>query len=394
MKTEPLTLLCLSHLPWDHVWQRPQQLMSRFTSHCRVIYVDPPVAAPGNGRPFLWEQRSEAGVQIFRPVFAGNPLEAGDTTYWEQWLALLPETLALAGANTILWVFSPRADVLVEAARQRVKLAVYDCMDDLASFADGTEDMREKEDRLMSNVDLVTTGGYSMYLARKDRHPRVHAFPSGVEIEHYQTVRDPMLNEHEALAHIPHPRLGYFGVLDERIDWNLIETVSTHRTDWHWTLVGPTLKVDPAKLPTAPNIHYLGRQQYADLPAFLKGFDIATMPFALNRATKFISPTKTLEYLAGGKPVISTSVPDVVAFYDEIVHIADGAAAWLVTVEHMLRLPDEERRARAERAQAVLAENTWDSVAARIWALIEERLREPALAAGSRSQTPVASWQG
>jgi glycosyltransferase involved in cell wall biosynthesis len=322
----------------------------------------------------LWEQQRDAGVQIFRPVFAANLLDKPGTDYWEQWLKLLPATLDLAGPNTILWVFSPHADLLVEAARDRVKVVVYDCMDDLASFADGTEDMREKEDRLLSSADVVTTGGHSMYLARKDRHPRVHAFPSGVEIEHYRSVRDPDLREHPALAQIPHPRLGYFGVLDERIDWQLIETVALERPAWHWTLVGPTAKVDPGTLPTAPNIHYLGKQQYADLPAFLKGFDIATMPFALNRSTKFISPTKTLEYLAGGKPVISSSVPDVVAFYDKIVHLADGPAAWIATISRMLSLPESERRERAERAQAVLAKSTWDNIAARMWALVEEQV--------------------
>ena len=190
------------------------------------------------------------------------------------------------------------------------------------------------------------------------------------------------------MAHIPRPRLGYFGVLDERIDWPLIAELAYQQPNWHWVLVGPTAKVHPAEIPGGPNIHYLGQQQYADLPAFLKGFDIATMPFALNEATRFISPTKTLEYLAGGKPVISTSVPDVVAFYKEIVYLADGPAAWLQTVEQVLNTKVEQWQARWARAEAILQESSWDSIAGRMWALIADRLAQRTVNSGAqRSDT-------
>ncbi len=178
-------------------------------------------------------------------------------------------------------------------------------------------------------------------------------------------------------------------MLDERIDWDLIAAVARERPQWHWTLVGPFAKVTPEELPHAPNIHYLGQQEYADLPAFLKGFDIATMPFALNEATKFISPTKTPEYLAGGKPVISTSVPDVVASYSEIVEIADGADAWLKTIEQMLAWTDEQRQERLARANPLLEQSSWDSVVERMWELMQERLE--AKAAPSRQKSVVSS---
>ena len=255
-----------------------------------------------------------------------------------------------------------------------VRLAVYDCMDDLASFRDGNEAMREREAHLLQLADLLFTGGYSMYEARKELHPRAYCFPSGVDVDHYRKTQDPATREPASLAHIPRPRLGYFGVLDERIDWPLIAELAFQRPKWHWVLVGPTAKVHPAEIPGGPNIHYLGQQQYADLPAFLKGFDIATMPFALNEATRFISPTKTLEYLAGGKPVISTSVPDVVAFYKDIVHIADGPGAWLQAVDQVLNAKVEQWQARWARAEIMLQESSWDSIAERMWALIEDRL--------------------
>lgn len=369
-----LTLLNLGHLKWSHVWQRPQQLMSRFAERCRVIYVDPPELSDSARAAHLREQPDAAGVRLLCPVFPTALLDTPDNSYQELWLSLLPRVLAEAGPNTILWVSSPLADYLVHAAEGQVKLIVYDCMDDLASFRDGTAEMRTREAHLLEHADLVFTGGFSMYEARKDRHPQIHCFPSGVDAEHYRQVHDPNTQPPASIAHVPRPRLGYFGVLDERIDWPLIAEIAERRPAWHWLLVGPTAKVEPEALPAGPNIHYLGQQQYRDLPGFLKGFDIATMPFALSEATRFISPTKTLEYLAGGKPVISSSVPDVVAFYKEIVAIADGVDAWLETIEQLLAITPEKHQARLERARPALEKSSWDSIVARMWEFMDKQL--------------------
>lgn len=370
MAREAPTLLCLSHLNWDHVWQRPQQLMTRLARHRAVIFVDPPDVRADVAEPHLREMGVDQGVRWVRPYF---PVQGSDWPdgYWQRWRDLLPAALALAGPAPIMWVLSPLADTLVQQARPELSLAVYDCMDDLASFKDGTEAMRRHEAHLFGLVDLVFTGGRSMYEARKDKHPRVHCFPSGVDIEHYRQSLDPALPEDPALAAIPRPRLGYFGVLDERIDWPLIAEVAARRPAWHWALVGPTAKVDPAELPKAPNIHYLGKQPAARLPALLKGFDIATMPFALNEATRFISPTKTLEYLAGGKPVLSTPVPDVVASYSELVTITGGVDAWIAAATDLLAGPPAVE-ARLEQARPALEASTWDSIAERMEALMED----------------------
>ncbi len=374
MDNQPLTLLCLSHLQWDHVWQRPQQLMSRFVQHCDVIYADPPEIVVGEQQPYLQERQGAAGVRVLRPIFPATSLDMPGHIYKELWRGLLPGLLDLAGPNTILWVFSPLAHYLVAAARSHVVLAVYDCMDDLASFKDGTPEMRAQEAHLMTQADLVFTGGRSMYEARKDRHPQVYCFPSGVDLNHYCPARSGTLNEPAKIAEIPHPRIGYFGVLDERIDWSMIATIAEQRPEWHWVLIGPTAKVDPAELPTGPNIHYLGQQPYADLPAYLQSFDLAVMPFALNEATKFISPTKTLEYLAGGKHVLSTSVPDVVATYRNIVTIADGIPAWITAIEQILAAPPAELQARLERAQPLLEQGSWDGIAEQMWARMMKQL--------------------
>lgn len=370
---EPLALLCLAHLAWDHVWQRPQQLMTRHTRRYQVWYVDPPQLSDAVAAPELRDLGVSHGVRVMRPLFPSQQA-AQPAGYWAAWHALLPDLVAQAGRDTVMWAFSPYADQLVERAKPQIRLAVYDCMDDLASFKDGSPELRVREARLLELADLVFTGGRSMYEARKDRHPRVHCFPSGVDLDHYQQVHEATLPVAPALAAIPRPRLGYFGVLDERIDWDLIATVAFRRPHWHWALVGPTAKIDPADLPRAANIHYLGQQAYADLPAFLKGFDIATMPFALNEATRYISPTKTLEYLAGGKWVLSSSVPDVAGFYHEIAAIADGADAWITAVENILQAGQAELQARLARAQPALEASTWDAIAARMADLIDAQL--------------------
>jgi glycosyltransferase involved in cell wall biosynthesis len=374
MPNSQMTLLCLAHLDWDHVWQRPQQIMTRLTKRYDVWYVDPPHISDAIAAPELRELSIDQGVRVLRPFFPAQQVAQPDG-YWEAWYSLLPELLRRVGSEALMWVFSPYADGLVERAKPSIQLAVYDCMDDLASFKGGSPEMRLRESNLLGLVDLVFTGGHSMYEARKELHPRVYCFPSGVDIAHYQQVQSEHTPIAAACASIPHPQLGYFGVLDERIDWELIAAVAARRPNWHWVLVGPTAKVDPSELPKAANIHYLGKQPYAELPSFLKSFDIATMPFALNEATTFISPTKTLEYLAGGKPVISSSVADVVAFYSEIVAIADGADAWISAVEALLAASPAERRVRNERAQPLLAANTWDAIAARMADLVDEQLR-------------------
>jgi glycosyltransferase involved in cell wall biosynthesis len=347
--------------------------MSRFADYCRVIVVDPPEVSAAISKPQMLELPDHGAVRLLRPMFPKHLLVEHQATQEELWLHLLPDVLALAGTNTVLWVSSPLADYLVDAALPHILFPVYDCMDDLASFKDGTAAMRVQEEHLLRLVELVLTGGRSMYEARKHRHPHVHCFPSGVDVAHYRQVRDADLPQPEELQSLAHPRLGYFGVLDERIDWSLIAEVALRRPDWQWVLVGPTAKVEPSELPIAPNIHYCGQQAYADLPAYLASFDIATLPFALNDATRFISPTKTLEYLAGGKSVISTSVPDVVATYSHIATLADGADRWIAAVEHLLAEPAAAHEQRLQRARALLEAGSWDGIAEQMMALIMSR---------------------
>ena len=189
--------------------------------------------------------------------------------------------------------------------------AVYDCMDELSAFKGAHSQLPSLEKKLFRHVDLVFTGGQSLYEAKRDQHPAVHAFPSSIDALHFGKARN-VVTDPEDQAHIPHPRLGFFGVIDERFDVDLLDQIALRRPDWHFVMIGPVVKIDPATLPGHANIHYLGGKKYSELPDYLAGWDIALLLFARNESTRFISPTKTPEYLAAGKPVISTSIRDVV----------------------------------------------------------------------------------
>lgn len=369
------TLICLSHLRWDHVWQRPHHLMARLSQHVPIIFVEEPWLGEWEHiQQPCWEERPGLDrVRVVRPLIPMACLNTPGNSYEDVFLRLFQQLLPQAGSRPIVWEYSPMMEYLT-AAVPDPSLVVYDCMDELANFRGAPVDIRDREARLMKMAALVFTGGRSMYEARKDLHPNVHWFSSGVDTAHYQQALLPTTAEPSDVAQLPHPRLGYFGVLDERLDWDLVAQVATARPDWQWIFVGPTAKIDPADLPQAANLHFLGQRSYNDLPAYLKSFDVATMPFAHNEATRFISPTKTLEYMAGHAPIVSTSVPDVVRFYRERVHLADDATSFVAAVETALRETPAERASRAQAEDALLADQSWDSIATRMWALIEEQV--------------------
>jgi len=241
---------------------------------------------------------------------------------------------------------------------------VYDAMDDLASFDFAPPAMREREAALLERADCVFAGGRTLYERRRGYGAKVHAHPSGVEIERFAAGVGP----HPLVAMLTGPVLAYVGVIDERLDYALIEALADAFPNGAVVLAGPVIKVDPARLPQRTNVHYTGRLPYAALPSLLAGVDVALMPFAINRATASISPTKTLEYFAARRPVVSTPVADVVAAYGEIVWVADGAPAFIAAVHAALRAPAE----RIERGFAAAAAQTWEDVFERMWSELFE----------------------
>jgi UDP-galactopyranose mutase len=356
-------VVCLSHLRWDWVWQRPQHLLTRCARSRRVFYVEEPLV----GDELRTDVRERLdGVTVVTPhVPEGLSLRETDTVQQ----TLLDELFVEFDIERyLLWVYAPMA---IDHAEHLKPLAtVYDCMDELSLFAGAPPELRERERRLLAATDVVFTGGASLYAAKRDRHANVHCFPSSVDAEHFAQARA-ALPEPVDQAGIARPRLGFFGVLDERLDRVLIGELADARPDWQIVLVGPVTKIDPAALPQRPNVHYLGPKDYDDLPSYLAGWDVAWMPFARNDATRFISPTKTLEYLAAGKPVVSTPIADVVRPYGEqgIVAIAETVEDTIDAVEAAL---DTDAAAHVRRVDELLAETSWD----RTWQAMESLIAE------------------
>jgi UDP-galactopyranose mutase len=366
-------LICFSHLRWAFVFQRPQHLMSRFARLLPVYFIEEPVPDAPGGQPHLALER-HGEIAVLVPHI---PADFDASASVDAQRVLLDGFLARERiARPLLWYYTPIAlgfsDHLDPVA------TVYDCMDELTAFAGASPQLREMEERLLARAGLVLTGGYSLFEAKQSLHPNVHPFPSSVDAEHFRKARFDV-PEPADQAVIAHPRLGFFGVIDERMDVELIDALARTRPDWQIVLIGPVVKVDPAVLPRRPNIHYLGPKDYARLPDYMAGWDVALMPFAMNAATRFISPTKTPEYLAGGRPVVSSPIADVVRDWGarNLVAITEGAAGFAEEIGKILSRA--ERETWLAEVDAALADLSWDKTWERMAALIEE-LIEPAAA--------------
>jgi UDP-galactopyranose mutase len=355
-------VVCLSHLRWDFVFQRPQHLLTRCARLHRVFVVEEPVHDDGPAR--LDVVVRQAGVRVVVPhIPAGLSSEAVAVVQ----ARLLRTAFRQHRINDyLLWYYTPMA---LEFTRHLQPLAIiYDCMDELSAFAGAPSAMRDWERQLLARADVVFTGGQALYEHKRGDHGNVHPFPSSVDVHHFARARRPQPDPADQSA-IPHPRLGFFGVIDERMDLRLIAQIAATRPEWHVVMVGPVTKIDPAMLPVAPNIHYLGPKAYERLPDYLAGWDVALLPFMRNETTRFISPTKTPEYLAAGKPVVSTSIRDVVRPYGEsgLARIADDPLAFVAAVEAALV---EDASVRIRAVDAFLAHTSWDGTWTRMYGLV------------------------
>ncbi len=355
-------LVCLSHLRWDFVYQRPQHLMSRFARDRRVFFFEEPVffdPSSEDGPARLDVSERPGGVRVAVPRLPhGLPPEEVEAAQRD----LLQGMLAEHGiSDYVLWYYTPMALGFSEDLEPAA--VIYDCMDELSLFRGAPPALLERERRLLELADLVFTGGQSLYEAKRERHPSVHAFPSSIDAEHFGRARRPAPEPADQAA-IPRPRLGYFGVIDERIDLDLLAAAADARPDWQWVMVGPVVKIDPETLPRRSNLHYLGMKSYDELPSYLAGWDAALMPFARNESTRFISPTKTPEYLAGGRPVVSTPIRDVVRPYGELalVEIAEDPETFVAAAERSMQRFGEgspEREPWLAQVDEFLARGSW-----------------------------------
>lgn len=386
-------LVCFSHLRWDFVYQRPQHLLSRAARDQRVFFFEEPIFDNGSMRLDVSER--EDGVNVVVPYLPeGLSSEVATQAVLRKMVDRLFSEQGID--NFILWYYTPMA---LEFSQHLKPLAtVYDCMDELSAFKGASPRLRLREQQLFEKADLVFTGGQTLYAAKRNQHRSVHAFPSSIDRKHFGKART-LSTEPAEQKSIPHPRLGFFGVIDERFDIELLDKVAQARPQWRFVMVGPTVKIDPATLPRHENIHYLGGKTYAELPSYLAGWDVALLLFARNESTRFISPTKTPEYLAAGKPVVSTSIRDVVRPYGELglVSIADTDHDFLKAVEKIFAAEEGERLAWLSRVDDFLSGMSWDETWSRMSRHINEvlttraSLRPAAPVQAARMKAAIAS---
>jgi UDP-galactopyranose mutase len=366
------TLLCFSHLRWDFVFQRPQHLMSRFAESMTVVFWEEPMEL-GHGDTALLKVRSADDYPNVRIVTPHLPSGMSDDDRNSALKRLLDAYTSGLSRPLIAWYYTPM--MLPFSRHLDVSVTVFDAMDELSKFRFAPPKLLELEQELIDRADLVFTGGSSLYEAKKGRHDSVHLFPSSVDRKHFEKARNTLV-EPQDQAEIRRPRLGFYGVLDERFDTDLLGQIADLRPDWSFVMIGPVVKISEDDLPKRPNIHYLGGKKYEQLPAYLAGWDVALMPFAMNESTQFISPTKTPEYLAGGKPVVSTPVRDVVRHYGHLegVGIAGDAETLVAECERMLKLPRNGEW--LAEADLLLSATSWSTTQGRMEALITEKLGE------------------
>jgi UDP-galactopyranose mutase len=381
--TNSIDLVCFSHLRWDFVYQRPQHLLSRCARNRRVFLVEEPIFANSSMR--LEMRETDEGVHVVTPHLPdGLRSDIAISAVMKEMTYRL--FLEHAIDDYVFWYYTPMA--LRFTSHFNPVAAIYDCMDELSSFKNAPPSLTAFEKELFKRADLVFTGGQSLYEAKRNQHRAVYAFPSSIDAAHFgkarQTTADP-LDQRD----IPHPRLGFFGVIDERFDRELLDQIARRKPEWQFVMIGPIVKIDPESLPKHPNIHYLGGKKYDELPAYLAGWDIALLLFARNDSTRFISPTKTPEYLAAGKPVISTSIRDVVRPYGEqkLVEIADTPDEFITAAEQILSgSTDAQWLARVDAFLANISwDKTWKQMSDLIDGVVERKrlMKSTAVALGS-----------
>ncbi len=359
-------LVCFSHLRWDFVFQRPQHLMSRFAKTLRIFFIEEPFFDAGHNYNEIHKQPD---ADIYRVIPHLHP-SFDPIKGQRQLLDSLIESMAIK--LDLCWYYSPMA--LPYSNHLKPKITIYDCMDELSAFKFAPPGLKKNEAALMRRADIVFTGGNSLFEAKKHQHKNIYPFPSSIDKTHFFTARAKKSDPADQ-KHIPNPRIGFYGVLDERLNLELIRDLASRQPGWHFIFIGPTVKIDPKSLPVMDNIHYLGPKNYDELPVYLSNWDIAFMPFELNESTKYISPTKTPEFLAGGKPVISTSIRDVIYPYREIglVRIADTADEFVTAIQN--ELENKNREKWLGKVDHFLSGISWDRTWATMSCLIDETIR-------------------
>jgi glycosyltransferase involved in cell wall biosynthesis len=385
-QTFPIIVHC--HLCWDWVWQRPQQFLSRLSQRHPILYVETVGPDPELLTPYarLRQVPDFPNIWLLRVQFPERCWSDGDYVDQER-LRLVQQALSgpLAGRfdRPVQWFYDPMA-VQAFAGNLHEIATVYDCMDELSQFRFAPPEIKRREQELLTRADVVFTGGRRLYEAKRQHNPNCHFYGCGVDVAHFSRARQADTAVPPDLAALPKPVLGYFGVIDERIDYDLIAALADAHPNWSIAMVGPVLKVDENSLPRRQNIHWLGRRAYEELPACAKAFDVCLMPFALNEATEYINPTKSLEYMATERPIVSSAVPDVVSNFGTVVKVARTPEEFIELCRAAIEAVDQEA---LQRGLAMAHENTWENIVAQLEGHILEILQTSA----TRQQQPYKS---
>lgn len=364
----PQQLICFSHLRWDFVYQRPQHLLSRFAQNVSVFFYEEPQFHDGDENYLSLSER-KGGITIVVPHLSSQlseaEIEKTQTIIFDDFISHFDLD------NCMFWYYTPMA--LKFSEKHKAGITVYDCMDELQAFKFAHPDLAKLEKKLMAKADLVFTGGHSLYDAKKHYHSNIHPFPSSIDKQHFSQSRT--VSEAQDQQKITGPKIGFFGVIDERFDIELIKDIADKQPTWQLILIGPVVKIDAATLPKRANIHYLGQRSYQELPSYLAGWDVALIPFMLNESTRYISPTKTPEYLAANIPVVSTPIRDVVQPYGvkKLVHIGKNCEEFVAAIASELHT--NNRKDWETAVSKFLSNISWDHTYQNMQHLITETLQ-------------------
>ncbi|HEU5080453.1 MAG TPA: glycosyltransferase [Opitutaceae bacterium] len=385
---ETAPIVCICHLGWDWVWQRPQQFLSRFAKKHRVLFVETYCSEVESTAVKLRVAKDHPNVTIAEmhlptAKWANDALIDRERRFALQ--SVLEDELRGHFDHPILWFYDPMA-VNAYAGLLDERLIVYDCMDELSQFKGAPPALIEREQMLLRKADVVFCGGRKMREKRLPLNANTHFYGTGVDISHFGKARSRGLAVAPEIAALKGKVLGYFGVIDERIDYDLLARLADARADWHVVMVGPTAKVDPNDFPQRPNLHWLGGRSYEQLPAITKGFDVCLMPFALNAATEYINPTKALEYMAAGRPIVSTAISEVKSNFSSVSRVANSHSEFITWC---IREAESPTVARVNAGLKLAAENTWEAIAAKMQKHISEAAEARVLSAkAAATNTP------
>jgi glycosyltransferase involved in cell wall biosynthesis len=364
-----------SHLGWDWVWQRPQQFHSRLSRNHRVLFVEAPtpVANLTASRVTLREVSDYPNIVVLQMQLPAERWSDGawvDNERRRLVQSVLAGPLGRNFENPVQWFYDPMA-VTAFAGHMDESAIVYDCMDELSKFRGAPPELIRRERELLAVANVVFGGGPKIARAKRHYNSNTYSYGCGVDVKHFGKARHARTKVPADVAALSGPVLGYIGVVDERVDYDLLAQLADHNSGWNIVIVGPHTKVDPATFPQRKNLHWLGGRDYAQLPAYAKRFDVCMMPFALNEATEYINPTKALEYMATGRPIVSTAVEDVVLQFADVVSIASSREDFIRRCQRAISGADQ---ARIQRGLKMAKNNTWESIVAKLEGHVEDVL--------------------